>query len=47
MDRLFQAREFPVEVLRALRIVPDAGLLQLARYLLETLLLEVVVKDTP
>jgi hypothetical protein len=34
------------ELLRAIRIVPDAGLLEFALYFLQTLLLVVVIKDT-
>jgi hypothetical protein len=34
------------ELLRAIRVVPDTGLLELALYLLQTLMLVVVIKDT-
>jgi hypothetical protein len=34
------------ELLRAIRVVPNAGLLELALYLLQTLVLVVVIKDT-
>jgi hypothetical protein len=34
------------ELLRALRIVPDARLLELARYFLKPFVLVVVIKDT-
>jgi hypothetical protein len=35
------------EFLRALGLVPDAGLFQLARYFLEAFVLVLVIKDTP
>ena len=34
------------ELLRTLRVVPDAGLFQLANYFLQPLVLVVVIKDT-
>jgi hypothetical protein len=43
---LFQLRPFAAQVLRALGIVPDAGLFELAGYLLEAFVLVVVIKDT-
>ena len=36
----------PAELLRPFRVVPDARLLELPNYFLQTLLLVVVIKDT-
>jgi hypothetical protein len=47
VDHLLELGALPAELLRAFRIVPDAGLFQLARYFLEALALVVVIKDTP
>jgi hypothetical protein len=46
VDHPFELRALLAELLRALRIVPDARLLELARYFLETFVLVVVIKDT-
>jgi hypothetical protein len=43
---LLEAGALLAEILRALRILPDAGLLQLANYFLQALVLVVVIKDT-
>jgi hypothetical protein len=45
-DHSFQHRSFFSEFLRAVRVVPDAGLLELASYFLKALVLVVVIKDT-
>jgi hypothetical protein len=42
-----ERRAFLAEGLRLVRVVPDLGVLELARYLGETLTLAVVFKDTP
>ena len=42
-----QASSFTPELLRARRVRPDGGILQLARNFLEPLLLAVVLKETP
>src|SRR5690625_1690254 len=47
MDNLLQLRPLFAERLRALRIVPDVGLLELAAYFLEPCVFLVIVKDTP
>jgi len=43
---LFEFGTLLPELLRALRIVPNAGLLEFALYFLETLVFVVVIKDT-
>ncbi|GAC1301197.1 MAG: hypothetical protein NVSMB10_00330 [Steroidobacteraceae bacterium] len=43
----FELRAFFAEILRPIRIVPDARLLEFAFYFLESLVLGVVIKDTP
>jgi len=43
---LFELGAFLAELLRALGIVPDPGLLQLALYFLQTFVFVVVIKDT-
>ncbi len=45
-DDAFQVGPFPAQLLRAVGLVPDAGLFELARYLLKTLALVIVIKDT-
>jgi hypothetical protein len=45
-DDLFEFGTFLTEFLRALRYVPNARLLQLAFYFLQTFLFIVVIKDT-
>jgi hypothetical protein len=45
-DDLLQLGAFLTEFLGALRIVPNAGLLELALYFLKPLVLVVVIKDT-
>jgi hypothetical protein len=47
VDHPFELRAFFAEFLRAIRVVPDAGLLELASYFLKALVLAVVIKDTP
>jgi hypothetical protein len=47
VDHPFELRSFFSEFLRAIRVVPDAGLLELASYFLKALVLVVVIKDTP
>ena len=46
-DDLFQFGALASELLRAFRVVPDARLFELAGYFFETLVLVVVIKDTP
>jgi hypothetical protein len=43
---LFEPGAFLAEFLRALRVVPDAGLLEFPVYFLEALIFVVVIKDT-
>ncbi len=43
---LLQLGAFLPELLRAIRVVPNAGLLELAFYFLQPLVLVVVIKDT-
>ena len=43
----FQARPLTPKLLRTLRLGPDGGIFQLAPYLFEALLLEIVLKETP
>jgi hypothetical protein len=45
-DHLLQLSAFLAEVLGTFRIIPDAGLLELALYFLQPLVLVVVIKDT-
>jgi hypothetical protein len=45
-DDAFEIGPFPSKFLRALRLVPDSRLLEFARYLLESLVLAIVIKDT-
>jgi len=45
-DDLLQLGALATERFSALRIVPDAGLLEFARYFLETFVFVVVIKDT-
>jgi len=42
-----QACALAPQLLRAIRLVPDAGIFELTRDFLETFLLEVVLKETP
>jgi hypothetical protein len=46
VDDLLELGAFSAEILRALGIVPNAGLLELAGYFLEALVFVVVIKDT-
>ncbi len=46
VDHLFEPGAFLAEILRAFRVVPDAGLLELANYFLQPFVLVVVIKDT-
>jgi hypothetical protein len=46
-DNVFQLGALPSQFLRALGLVPDAGLLQFARDFLQAFMLIVVIKDTP
>jgi hypothetical protein len=46
VDHLFEPRAFLAEILRAFRVIPDAGLLEFANYFLQSLALIVVIKDT-
>jgi hypothetical protein len=43
---VFQLGALLAELLGAIRVVPDAGLFELAGYFLQTLVLVVVIKDT-
>jgi hypothetical protein len=43
---LFKPGAFLAELLRPIRVVPDAGLFELASYFLQALVLVVVIKDT-
>jgi hypothetical protein len=45
-DHAFEIGALPSQFLRALGVLPDSGLLEFARYLLETLVLGIVIKDT-
>ena len=47
LDAIVELRALFAEFLRAIRVVPDAGLLELASYFLKALVLAVVIKDTP
>jgi hypothetical protein len=46
LDDALQLCPFFSEFLRALGVVPDAGLLELASYFLKALVLVIVIKDT-
>ncbi len=46
VDHLLQSGALPAQFLRALRLVPDAGLFQLAGYFLQAFAFVVVIKDT-
>jgi hypothetical protein len=46
-DDVFQLGALTAKFLRPFRLVPDAGLLQLARDFLQALVLIIVIKDTP
>jgi len=46
VDHLFEPGALLAEVLSAFRVVPNAGLLELANYFLQPLTLVVVIKDT-
>jgi hypothetical protein len=43
---MFQLGAFLAELLSSIRVVPDPGLLELARYFLQALVFVVVIKDT-
>jgi hypothetical protein len=45
-DDLLELGALPAEILGPFGVVPDAGLLELARYFLKALVLVVVIKDT-
>ena len=45
-DDLLEFGAFLAQFLRALRVVPDARLLEFAGYFLQTLIFIVVIKDT-
>jgi hypothetical protein len=45
-DHLLELGAFLAELLRTIRVVPDAGLFELADYFLQPLVLVVVIKDT-
>jgi hypothetical protein len=47
VHELAEARAFAAKILRALRVVPDVGILELAAYFFETFTLDRVVKETP
>ena len=47
IDDAVERRALLAELLRALRVVPDVRVFQLAAYFLEPFALAVVVKDTP
>jgi hypothetical protein len=47
VDDLVQRRAFLAQLLGALGIVPDVGILQLPPYFFQAFILDVVVKDTP
>jgi hypothetical protein len=46
VDDFFQLGALPSQLLRAFRVIPNAGLLELAGYFLKVLALVVVIKDT-
>jgi uncharacterized protein (DUF885 family) len=46
IDDLLELGALSAQFLRAVRIVPDAGLLEFARYFLQALVFVVVIKDT-
>jgi hypothetical protein len=43
---LLELGAFLAQLLRAIRVIPDAGLLELALYFLQSLVFVVVIKDT-
>jgi hypothetical protein len=45
-DDLLELRALAAEFLRAIRLIPDAGLLEFAGYFLQALVLVIVIKDT-
>jgi len=45
-DDLLELRALPAKILRAIRVVPNAGLFELAGYFLQPLVLVLVIKDT-
>jgi hypothetical protein len=45
-DHLLELGAFLAELLGTIRVVPDAGLFELANYFLQPLVLVVVIKDT-
>jgi hypothetical protein len=47
VDDLVERRALLAQLLRALRMVPDVGIFELAADFFETLGLRLVVKDTP
>jgi hypothetical protein len=46
VDDLLELGALPAQILRSVRIVPDARLLEFARYFLQALVFVVVIKDT-
>jgi hypothetical protein len=46
LDHLLELGALTAELLCAFRVIPDTGLLELARYFLQPLVLVVVIKDT-
>jgi hypothetical protein len=46
VDHFLELGALLAELLRALRVVPDTGLLELAGYFLQAFALVVVIKDT-
>ncbi|MEA3139974.1 MAG: hypothetical protein QOK23_2143, partial [Gammaproteobacteria bacterium] len=46
VHHLFELGALPAELLRAVRLIPDARLLELASYFLKALVLVIVIKDT-
>jgi hypothetical protein len=45
-DDLLELRALPAEILRAIRVAPNAWLFELAGYFLQPLVLVLVIKDT-
>jgi hypothetical protein len=45
-DDLLESCALPAQLLSTIRVVPDSRLLEFARYLLKSLVLIVVIKDT-
>jgi len=45
-DDLLELRTLPAEILRAIRVAPNARLFELAGYFLQPLVLVLVIKDT-